>query len=439
MAMSISPSQSVLWDQIQYSGEPEDFAWVLPVKPGARIEVAQAAFFEVLDALTATRVVPPNIDCFDSQPGFGCGSYAMEGLDARSTDDTSAPVDVVHHGTVGPYETVTLSTETPGALNTWLEENGYNVDESTQPVVDQYVAEGFDFIALRLQPGQGVSQMAPVRVVMSGSNVTLPLRMVAIGTGAQTPIVLYVIGEGRYSTQNFPEVAFDEAKLGWNFAKEESNYAALRIDTLAQNEGRSWLATFALNGLLTGPAGDEATGPMLFPERYATQAFKNKDSAELCAVSMELGQFSATGVVKNPCPPGEAWDSEACVALGPDEIDARMFGCEGVDDVAVALEGLHPYDTWVTRLEANLPREALGEDLVLKGTTAEPVYTTRQAQFPFDPQNACASANEGELGVRALQLGRGNPKGGLPFGGLVGVSLAALAVAYAARRKRVRA
>ncbi|HTJ84322.1 MAG TPA: DUF2330 domain-containing protein, partial [Polyangiaceae bacterium] len=56
MAMTVSPTQSVLWDSIQYSGAPEDFAWVLPVKKGARIEAANAAFFEVLEGLTATRI-----------------------------------------------------------------------------------------------------------------------------------------------------------------------------------------------------------------------------------------------------------------------------------------------------------------------------------------------------------------------------------------------
>jgi hypothetical protein len=32
MVISISQTQSTLWDQIQYSGSPSTFAWVLPVK-----------------------------------------------------------------------------------------------------------------------------------------------------------------------------------------------------------------------------------------------------------------------------------------------------------------------------------------------------------------------------------------------------------------------
>src|SRR5262245_23825194 len=54
MALSVSTERTVLWDQIQYQGDPEEFAWVLPVKPGATIELASDAFFEALDAATRT-------------------------------------------------------------------------------------------------------------------------------------------------------------------------------------------------------------------------------------------------------------------------------------------------------------------------------------------------------------------------------------------------
>ena len=37
MAFAVSEGRTVLWDQIQYTGNPEDFGWVLPVEPGATI------------------------------------------------------------------------------------------------------------------------------------------------------------------------------------------------------------------------------------------------------------------------------------------------------------------------------------------------------------------------------------------------------------------
>src|SRR4051794_22797336 len=56
MAVSVSTQRTVLWDQIQYAGSPEDFAWVLPVRAGAYLELASDAFFEALDTATSATV-----------------------------------------------------------------------------------------------------------------------------------------------------------------------------------------------------------------------------------------------------------------------------------------------------------------------------------------------------------------------------------------------
>ena len=39
MVFSISPTQTILWDQIRYVGNPAEFAWVLPIHPGATIQL----------------------------------------------------------------------------------------------------------------------------------------------------------------------------------------------------------------------------------------------------------------------------------------------------------------------------------------------------------------------------------------------------------------
>lgn len=427
MVMAISPTQSTLWDQIQYAGEPEEFAWVLPVKPGARIETANAAFFEVLEGTTVTRVQQPQVSCGNPGGGLGCGvEQAADFAGAESLDGD--PVQVVHQGTVGPYETVTLSTDQPGALNDWLASHGYTVDPSTQPTIDAYVAEGFDFIALRLLPGKGVKEMTPVRVVAEGGGLSLPLRMVAAGTGAQTPIVLYVVSEGRYTVANFPEARIDTTLLSWDFKTSESNYEVLRKQALAREGGRSFLTTYAQPGLLTQTFQDQSFNPVSFLDLYAQQAFDNGETSELCEM-----KGSALGasmlVVKNPCPAGEAWDSEAC-QITPDTVDARVFGCEGLDDVSTALEGLHPADVWVTRLEADLPREALAVDLLLRAAESQdPVSSTLQANLALHPEEVCAGGV-----MPTIRRFDDPPSPRSPWTSTYALSLGAALLAYLARR-----
>jgi hypothetical protein len=163
-------------------------------------------------------------------------------------------VTVVHEGTVGPYETVTLHANQQGALTGWLTDNGYAIDADVQPIIDAYSAEGFDFIALRLLPNQGVQQMRPVRVVMQGAVPTLPLRMVAAGTGANVAITLFVVGEGRWETENFPNAVVNPSDIVWDFSVSRSDYAELRQAVLETNKCRTWLTPYSKLGTLLKPA-----------------------------------------------------------------------------------------------------------------------------------------------------------------------------------------
>src|SRR4029077_16866100 len=90
----------------------------------------------------------------------------------KSADDG---VTVLKKEIVGPYETVQLKAEDPGALQVWLDKNGVVVPPDVKPVIDTYVREHFNFLALKLVPGKGVQEMRPVRVTTQGANVALPL------------------------------------------------------------------------------------------------------------------------------------------------------------------------------------------------------------------------------------------------------------------------
>jgi hypothetical protein len=118
--------------------------------------------------------------------------------------------------------------------------NGFVVPADVQPVVAQYVAEKFDFLALRLLPDKGVQDMRPVRVTTHGASAVLPLRMVAAGTGPVVGITLWVIGEGRYEPQNFPTFAILQTDLVWDWTQSRSNYTDLRAQHTAESNGRAW-------------------------------------------------------------------------------------------------------------------------------------------------------------------------------------------------------
>lgn len=254
MIFSVSPEQTTLYDEINFSGSPASFAWVLPIKGTATIGLSADILFASLDTLTASQVVPPPLNCPppactpSGGGGAGCafggssGSITYAGPSGAFTaaDAGAAGVTVTHQEQVGPYETVQLASTDPTALDRWLAAHGYVLPPSDAPVVAAYVHEGFGFLAMKLVPGQGVKAMRPVRVTTPGAGVTLPLRMVGVGTGATTGVTLWVIGDARWEPANFPSFILKDSELTWTWSTSSSNYEAVRLQHESVLHGAGW-------------------------------------------------------------------------------------------------------------------------------------------------------------------------------------------------------
>lgn len=327
MILSVSMDQTTLYDQISYSGNPAEFAWVLPIRGQVDIGLSSDALFQLLEQNTNIQIDSPTINC--GSPQF-CGDAAFgSGSGGGSAGGEDPSVTVIAQEVVGPYETVQLASNDPAALSAWLTSHGYNVPSEIQPVIDAYVGEGFGFLALRLVPGQGVNAMKPVRVTSPGAGPGLPLRMVAAGTGAITPITLFVMSEGRYEPSNFPTFTIDPSALVWDWDQAKSNYSTLRAQGFAAGAGNSWLM--------------EAAEPA-----YQDYFWQLTDLASYDPVGSGYGDDTAT--------------ASAAVA----------------EDIAVLTAGINPDSMWISRMSAELPRASLSTDLTL-GAAAD--QSTLQRYF----------------------------------------------------------
>jgi hypothetical protein len=294
-----------------------------------------------------------------------------------------------------------------------LQQNGYAIDEGITPVVEEYVTEGFDFLALKLAPGEGIDKMRPVRVTTPGAGSTLPLRMVAAGTGAFTSITLWIIGEGRYEPTNFKSFTIPDSALVWNWATLSSNYGALKQQGFEQCG--TWLAQ----------AGEPISA---FAVKQELQALADQ-------FPEESGYADAMGMGA----------SEACAA----DLEA-LFG--GIDA------------PWISRFEGLVPREQLDEDLVIGASTDQtPVKrfleASRWINANCEPESMDPPVpGEGPCGSPPTPAasGAGTGSGGAPGGviatggcgcatlatpaelGLGVAGLGLLAFAARVRRRRVR-
>jgi hypothetical protein len=242
MLLSVSAGQSTLYDQITYSGSPSSFAWVLPIHGVVTVGLSADVLFNSIDAVSRTVINQPPSNC--PSPNCALGGNGSSGSSSGASFGGAAsaapPVTVLAQANVGPYATVQLHSTSSSALDAWLTQNGFNIPTAVQPILDAYVKEGSDFLAMKLLPGQGVQAMRPVRVTTPGAGLSLPLRMASIGTGAVTGITIWMVADGRYEPQNFPFFHIDDKQLVWDWASSSSNYTTLRLQAESKGNNGIW-------------------------------------------------------------------------------------------------------------------------------------------------------------------------------------------------------
>ena len=456
MALAISTQQTVLWDQIRYSGDPAEFAWVLPVRAGAKLELSNDAFFTALDTSTQPVVYAPST----YGGAMGCGLTGCSSVEAAgaSAAPGAGQVQVLSQSVVGPYETVTLRATDPGALRNWLKGHAFAIPDGIAPTIDAYVAESFDFLALRLRPDCGERAMLPVRIVTPGADPTLPLRMVAAGVGAKVGLTLYIISEGRYQPSNFPHGVVDPSKVRWDRVQDRSNYEALSQEVMAGAGGRTWVAEYAnkpqlftatdprfggrydpsadfaaagatkgpnpgladtyyaqckVPGAVTPPASSSgSTGPTKPPDftpcRNTPDAGVEQDAGQVVPqdAGPDAGDLDAGD--------GDAGDEDggadagadgsalpdASVPPGEDSGTTTPPVSKGVclylDDLDTALRGLHPRDVWVTRFRASLPSSTLaGGDLELEPADSQTAVSNVYYASAYADEDRSSSSSDG--------------------------------------------
>ncbi|HTB72414.1 MAG TPA: DUF2330 domain-containing protein, partial [Polyangiaceae bacterium] len=133
MLLSVSATQSTLYDQIEYSGSPSSFAWVLPIHGTVTVGLSADVLFDSIDTLTATQINPPPQNC---PAPTNCTVPSGAAAFAAADGGALGSVQVLAQANVGPYSTVQLHSSDSTALDNWLTSNGYNVPAAIQPILD---------------------------------------------------------------------------------------------------------------------------------------------------------------------------------------------------------------------------------------------------------------------------------------------------------------
>ena len=251
MAIAIGRDKTVVWDEVRLQGDPRDFVWITPVKPGTKVEIADEPWMQALDVSTQPVVYAPRND------SSGCALAGCAADEDTSGNPPAGSVTIVNEEVIGPYDSVTVrAAGDADAPYRWLTSNGYRLDDDkVRGVLASYADQGFDFAALKLHATCNQTAMKPVRIVIPGTEPRILVRMALAGAQLDVvPITLFVIAEAPYHPGNYPFGFVDDDQLEWNHKgstrSANSNYDEL-ADAVMARDARTWLVESVTKADLT--------------------------------------------------------------------------------------------------------------------------------------------------------------------------------------------
>jgi hypothetical protein len=255
--------------EVLYQGDAEKFAWILPVPgtPEPGVSSVQA-----LDALQ--RNTNPSYSL--SYDFEDCSAFvgSLGGLASPSSDeasggdgdgDSSGPggVTVLDSGKVGEFDYDTISVDDPenpaAAALTWLSENGYDVGDLGEAVLQPYLANGLNLIAFKLAKGASVGAIQPISLRFvpeegAEASMTIPIRPTAVAAQDDMPVMVWVLGQERAVPTNYYGLELNELLINWFSTSATYN----NVVTAAANEagGQGFVTEYASDShTFTDPVG----------------------------------------------------------------------------------------------------------------------------------------------------------------------------------------
>jgi len=139
--------------KISVEGQVDRFAWVLPFPNEPEVEKEDAKLFSELYDYVEARLAWQHKARGTKSAGTG-----GETVPAAAEPE---PVEVLSRQVVGSYDVAVVREHQPGALNDWLEAEGYRRLENADDVLDFYREKQYVFACIKVDEAQ-LNQQQPV-------------------------------------------------------------------------------------------------------------------------------------------------------------------------------------------------------------------------------------------------------------------------------------
>ncbi|WAS99585.1 DUF2330 domain-containing protein [Nannocystis punicea] len=290
--------------QIQYTGDPLKFGWVIPVSAEPDFAVgSELLFTNLLAATVPTYSFTTARDCSDDDDrSLGCVAIALDGgfagsggVETDGSTEDSGGFEVVKREIVGPFEIVVLKGGSADEVWQWLDAAGYYQDPAAGPIMQEYLDEGFYFAAAKLLHGAGVEELQPIVMTYEGTTPCVPLRLTAIAAMPDMPVRVFGLGHSRYAPSTYRHVELNDVAIDWTTNASNYTEVVARALDAPMADGHGFVTEYAGGSNVVSREG-------IFSDRWDAETFV--EAAPINAGVSVIDALALQGLVDcsfNPC------------------------------------------------------------------------------------------------------------------------------------------
>jgi len=216
VVMARDGNRTVITMVNDYQGDPTEFAMVIPtpvVLQESQINIGKKSTVDHLDAYTAPRLVeyhdpdPCRIEEYET-------SFFKRELSKTSANvgaqlkAQSLGVKIEAEYTIGEYDIVILSATQSDGLQTWLDQEGYQVPPKARDVLASYIAQDMKFFVAKVNLEEkaklGGEFLRPIQLAFEHDRFMLPIRLGTVNAKGKQDLILYTLTrKGRVESTNY--------------------------------------------------------------------------------------------------------------------------------------------------------------------------------------------------------------------------------------------
>lgn len=189
-------------------GASTEAAIIMPVPAPAKVTLGDGDLFDELAEMTKP------LEREEIEWVWGLGTEGVGAGAPGAMVRGAPPVSVLSRQTVGPFDVANLAAIDTDALQGWLDENGFEMDEGVTALMQPYVEGNWTFVAVRMSPDVAGEELGgdlqPLTISFDSDKLVYPMRASANAENSQT-LYLYVLADHRVNKEN----AFGDSRVAY--------------------------------------------------------------------------------------------------------------------------------------------------------------------------------------------------------------------------------